>query len=84
MSIPSSSTRYPHYSDLGERARGPRAMEQANLREWSAYLGGKVSDENLRFLLYKMKLADLDRLIWALEGQSAVRSARKAPRCVAS
>ena len=24
---------------------------------------------NLRFLLYKMKLADLDRLIWALEGK---------------
>ncbi len=61
---------YPYYSDLGE-SESSRAepVEEANLREWSAYLGGKVSDDSLRFLLYKMKLADLDRLIWALEGK---------------
>ncbi len=61
---------YPYYSDLGEsESSRAEAVEQANLREWSAYLGGKISDENLRFLLYKMKLPDLDRLIWALEGK---------------
>lgn len=66
---------YPFYSDLSESGDSrPTAIEEANLKEWSAYLGGKVSDENLRFLLYKMKLPDLDRLIWALEGKRGALS----------
>ncbi len=50
------------------------AIELANAKEWSAYLGGRVSDDSLGFLLYKMKLADLDKLIWALEGRRATLS----------
>jgi hypothetical protein len=66
---------YPFYSDLSESGDArPTAIEEANLKEWSAYLGGKVSDENLRFLLYKMKLPELDRLIWALEGKRGTLS----------
>lgn len=61
---------YPFYSDLSEgESASAGALEEANLKEWSAYLGGKVADTDLRFLLYKMKLSDLDRLIWALEGK---------------
>lgn len=44
-------------------------VEAVNTREWSAYFRGKVSEKNLAFLIYKMKLGELDKLIWALEGK---------------
>lgn len=67
---------YP--ASLHDGSTRAEVLEEANTKEWSAYLGGKVSDENLKFLLYKMQLPDLDRLIWALEGKRVSLSTRTA------
>ena len=45
-------------------------LAAVNTKEWSAYFHGKVAEPNLAFLLYKMKLGELDKLIWAMEGKS--------------
>ena len=44
-------------------------LEAVNAKEWSAYFRGKVSPENLALLIYRMKLAELDKLIWSFEGK---------------
>lgn len=51
----------------GEMPNGE--LEEVNRKEWGAYFRGKAQDKNLAFLIYKMKLEDLDKLIWTLEGK---------------
>lgn len=55
--------------DHGEGTLPAETLEAVNVKEWSTYLRGRVSDDNLRQLVYKMKLAELDKLIWAVEGK---------------
>lgn len=63
----SGHTLYP-WEILDETTALPD-IDAVNLKEWSAYLRGKVSDASLDALVYKMKLGELDKLIWALEGK---------------
>ena len=61
----------PHAFYMMQSDGAPSAddIETVNTKEWSAYLRGKVSEPNLGFLIYKMKLGELDKLIWAMDGK---------------
>lgn len=61
-------TLYQHADSGG--ASAAEAIEAVNTKEWAEYFRGKVAEPNLRFLVYKMKLGELDKLIWEMEGKS--------------
>ena len=74
--VPFFRSRHALYQQTdGDGAAPPsEALEVVNTQEWSAYFGGKVAVPNLNFLIYKMKLGELDKLIWTLEGKSPALS----------
>ena len=45
-------------------------FEKDNLAEWSKAFNGKISLKDLKYLVYKLKLADLDQVIFFLKGQT--------------
>ena len=58
---------YPY--DEGDGMIPASEIEAINTKEWAAYFRGKVSEAKLAQLIYKMKLGELDQLIWAFEGK---------------
>lgn len=63
------------YGNAGDGSPPFDTLEDLNAKEWSAYLNGRVPMQSLSHLIYKMKLPDLDKLIWAFEGKKQVLSA---------
>lgn len=46
-------------------------VDDVNIKEWSKYFEGKLSDDDLRALVYKTSLAEVDYLIFSLQGKPA-------------
>lgn len=64
---------YPYVFE-GSDSRGMAEVDAVNTKEWSAYFRGRVREPNLAYLVYKMKLPELDKLIWVLEGKKQTLS----------